>query len=99
MNTNDLYPVGTEEKRINSQGGISERKKPPVPPKNPNAYLYIINGTAINTDTDETMVIYTALYAPFKTYARPLKEFYSLVDKEKYPWIKQKERFKKYQAE
>ena len=67
--------------------------------KNPNAYLYIINGTVINTDTDETMVIYTALYAPFKAYARPLKEFCSLVDKEKYPWIKQKERFKKYQAE
>ena len=39
------------------------------------------------------MVIYRALYEGNKLYARPYEMFNSLVDKEKYPKVKQTYRF------
>lgn len=56
-------------------------------------YLYRYLGTARNSETDEIVVIYEALYPPFGTWVRPVEHFMSEVDHEKYPDIKQKWRF------
>jgi len=54
---------------------------------------YLIEDFAEHTETGETMVIYRALYEGNKLYARPYEMFNSLVDKEKYPRVKQTYRF------
>ena len=55
--------------------------------------LYRIDGTSLNTETNETMVIYTSLEPPYDTYARPVDMFCSEVDRDKYPDMEQKYRF------
>lgn len=58
-----------------------------------NMYLYEIVGLAHHSETDETLMVYKALYGEGKMCARPIDMFMSEVDHEKYPDIKQKFRF------
>ena len=61
-----------------------------------NKYLYCIKDFAEHTETKESMVVYQALYSPFKVYVRPAEMFFSKVDTDKYPDIKQEFRFCKH---
>ncbi|MBQ3432699.1 DUF1653 domain-containing protein [Candidatus Saccharibacteria bacterium] len=54
---------------------------------------YIVEDVAIDSETDEYLVIYRALYGEGLLYARPMKMFLSAVDVEKYPEVNQKWRF------
>lgn len=62
-------------------------------------YLYKILAFASHTENGEKLVIYQALYAPYKTCARPYDMFISEVDREKYPDAKQKYRFEVVETE
>jgi len=54
---------------------------------------YIVCDFAIDSETNEKLVIYRALYGGGQLYARPYNMFISKVDKEKYPNVEQEYRF------
>lgn len=54
---------------------------------------YIVEDIGIDSETLEEKVIYRALYGENKLWIRPLKEFLSKVDKEKYPDVDLEYRF------
>ena len=61
-------------------------------------YLYKVLAFAQHTENGEKLVIYEALYPPYKTCARPYSMFMSEVDREKYPDVQQKYRFEKVET-
>ncbi|MBQ3271566.1 DUF1653 domain-containing protein [Candidatus Saccharibacteria bacterium] len=63
----------------------------------PNKYLYEYIGCATHSETREQMAVYRALYGDGELFVRPAEMFFSEVDHEKYPNIKQKYRFEKIQ--
>ena len=57
--------------------------------------VYQIVTLARHSETDENMVVYQQLYAPYEVYVRPLEMFMSKIDTRKYPNEKQIYRFEK----
>ncbi len=55
--------------------------------------LYYVEDIAIDADTCESLVVYRAMYGDRKLWIRPLVDFLSEVDHEKYPKVTQKYRF------
>lgn len=60
---------------------------------------YIVLDIAKNSEDLSDWVVYRSLYDEGKLYIRSVKEFNSPVDKNKYPNVEQKERFKLVEIE
>ena len=94
-------PEPTEEKgkeRDIQEGDIVRHFKREWVSDETSEYLYKVLAFAQHTETGERLVIYQALYAPFKICARPYGMFMSRVDREKYPDVKQTYRFEKLEV-
>ena len=54
---------------------------------------YLVLDIVKHSETREELVLYRALYGEKELWVRPLSMFTSLVDRDKYPDVKQKYRF------
>ena len=60
---------------------------------------YKVLNIARHSETMELYVVYRALYGDYGVYIRPYEMFASLVDRDKYPDVKQKYRFELIEGE
>lgn len=86
-------------KRDIRTGDIVKHFKREWEPQESTKYLYKVLAVAEHTETGEMLVVYQALYAPFKICARPYEMFMGEVDREKYPQVKQSYRFERLETE
>lgn len=54
---------------------------------------YLVVDVATHSETEEKCVVYRSLYGDGNLWVRPLDMFFSEVDHEKYPNVKQKYKF------
>ena len=87
------------ENRIINIGDIVQHFKNELNLSEGYKYLYKVIAFAQHSESGEKLVVYQALYYPYKTCARPYEMFMSEVDRVKYPMIKQKYRFEKIEIE
>ncbi len=59
---------------------------------------YLVEDTAFDADTSKEVVIYRKLYGDGGLWVRPIEDFLSEVDKNKYPDVLQKYRFSLVEA-
>ena len=95
LDKEEYQELDTEPERDICVGDIVRHFKREWVSADTSEYLYKVLAFAQHTETGERLVIYQALYAPFKVCARPYAMFMSEVDREKYPDIRQKYRFEK----
>ena len=57
--------------------------------------IYQVRALAENSEDNTPMVVYQAMYTPFKIWVRPLSMFLEKLDKEKYPGATQEYRFER----
>ena len=55
--------------------------------------LYLLEDVIYDSESEEKMVAYRALYGDYKLWCRPYDMFFSEVDHKKYPEVEQKYRF------
>lgn len=97
----ETEPEVAEEETISRDifvGDIVQHFKREWVSKETSEYLYKVLAFAQHTETGEKLVIYQALYSPFKICARPYGMFMSEVDREKYPDVQQRYRFEKVEG-
>lgn len=101
-NTEAMYTAETEMEMPDAHGiqigDVVRHFKREWAAENTSEYLYRVLAFAEHTETGEKLVIYQALYAPYKTCARPYAMFMSEVDRQKYPEAKQRYRFEKEES-
>jgi len=96
MRTDDIVKVKIKEICVGSIVRHFEYENLPENEKRRNSLTYrVISLDCMHTETYEELVIYQALYAPYRVFARPKSDFFSLVDKNEYPNIKQVIKFEK----
>ena len=59
--------------------------------------LYQIIAVAYDAETEQQVVVYQALYGDYRVWVRPLENFLSRTDREKYPEASQEWRFERVQ--
>ena len=59
--------------------------------------LYQIIAVAYDAETERQVVVYQALYGDYRVWVRPLENFLSRTDREKYPEASQEWRFERVQ--
>ncbi len=74
---------------------MEERMKPGDQVRHFKGNLYEILYFAKDSETQEDVVVYRALYGERGVWVRPKEMFFSPVDREKYPDVKQKWRFER----